>query len=90
MGMKKTNAKMFLCYPKCKLNSTEKIIAKAPIDSNNNHLELTLTIKEDQNYFRIKDRIRSEDDALNNIERERLIQHGKRIRQNVRLTLKFV
>lgn len=47
-------------------------------------------IKEDQNYFRIKDRIRSEDDQLNNIERERLIEHGKSIRQNVRSALKFV
>ena len=60
------------------------------IDSNSNHEELTLMINEEQKYFRLKESIRAKDDQLSDNERDRLIEHGKKIGQNERLSLKLM
>ena len=51
--------------------------------------EFTLVISEEQYYFKLKENIRSKDDWLRYIERERLIKHDKSIRQNERESLKY-
>ena len=48
------------------------------IDANISHDEFTLMIKE-QKHFRLKERIRTKDDQLGDTEREKLIEHGKKI-----------
>ena len=45
-------------------------------------------INEEQNYFRLKESIRAKGDQLSDIERDRLIEHGKRVGQNERLNTK--
>ena len=40
-------------------------------------------INEEQNYFRLEEN-KAKDDQLSDIERDRLIEHGKRIGQNTR------
>ena len=40
-------------------------------------------IHEEQNYFRLEEN-RTKDDQLSDFERDRLIEHGKRIGQNAR------
>ena len=77
------------------MNSIEKIISKALIDSDISHEELRLVIKEEQNYLRLKESIQKKDSQLGDIERDRLIEHGKRtginekLKQNERQSLKF-
>ena len=77
------------------MNSIEKIISKALIDSDISHEELRLVIKEEQNYLRLKESIQKKDSQLDDIERDRLIEHGKRtginekLKQNERQSLKF-
>ena len=41
-----------------KLNSLEQIVSKALINSDISHEELALLINEEENYFRLKERIR--------------------------------
>ena len=62
-----------------------KVIA----DSNTSHENFILVINEEQNYFRLKESIRSKDNQLSNIEWNRLIEHGKSIGQNERQSLKL-
>ena len=70
------------------MNSIEKIISKALIDPDLSHEEFILVINKEQNYFRLKESIRAKDDQLSDIERDRLIEHGKRVGQNERLNKK--
>ena len=71
-----------------KIITWKKIISKALIDYNISHEEITPVINEEQNYFRLKESIRAKDDQLSDIERDRLIEHGKRVGQNERLNKK--
>ena len=64
------------------MNSIEKIISKALIDSVISHGEFAVAFKEEQNYHILKDSIRAKDDQLGDIERDRLIDHRKKIGQN--------
>lgn len=59
-----------------KLNTTEKIMSKALMDSDMSD-EFTLVINEKQNFLRLKESIRRKDSQLGGIKRDRLIQHGK-------------
>lgn len=65
------------------------------IDSDISHEEFFLKINEEQHYFRPKESIRAKEDQLGNIERDTLIEQGKRIeidemqRQNERQSLKL-
>lgn len=72
-----------------KLNSIERIVSKLLIDSNISHAEFTLVINKEQNYFRIKESIRAKDDQLTEVEWNKLIDHGKRIEKNQRISLKL-
>ena len=65
-----------------KLNCTEKIISKSLIDFYVIHNEFTQAIDQKQNYFRLKESIRSKDDPLGDIEGYRLIEHHKEVRMN--------
>ena len=46
-------------------------------------------INEEQSYFRLRENIRAKDHQLSEIELYRLIEHGKRIGQNARQSLKL-
>ena len=46
-------------------------------------------INKEQNYFRIKESIRAKDDQLTEVEWNKLIDHGKRIEKNQRISLKL-
>ena len=61
------------------MNSTEKLIFKALIDSDNSKKRFMLVIDEDQNYLILKENIRIKDSQLGEIERNRLIKHNRRI-----------
>ena len=61
------------------MNSIENIIYKAQIDSDISHEEFTLVINEEKKYLRLKESIRTKDCQQGDIERNRLIEHGKRI-----------
>ena len=50
------------------------------IDANISQDEFTLMIKE-QKHFRLEERIRTKDDQLGDTEREKIIEHGKKIGQ---------
>ena len=50
------------------------------IDANISQDEITLMIKE-QKHFRLEERIRTKDDQLGDTEREKIIEHGKKIGQ---------
>ena len=50
------------------------------IDANISQDEYTLMIKE-QKHFRLEERIRTKDDQLGDTEREKIIEHGKKIGQ---------
>ena len=69
------------------LNSIKKI-SKGLIDSDVIHDKVTLVIKEYQNYFWLKERIR-EKDQLSDNECNRLIEHDKSIGQIERLSLEL-
>ena len=71
------------------MNSIEKVIYKALIDSDISRDELTQVISEEQNYFRQKESIIAKDNQLSDIKRDRLIEHGHRIGQNERQSLKL-
>ena len=58
------------------IKKQRQTIPKVLIDSGISHEEFTLVINEEQNYFRLKESIRSKDDQLSDIERDRLIEHG--------------
>ena len=60
-----------------KLNTIEKIMSKALMDSDMSHEEFTLVINEKQNFLRLKESIKRKDSQLGDIKRDRLIQHGK-------------
>ena len=74
----KNKHRKFTLWPRSKLNSIEKIIFKALIDSDISQEEYTLVINEEQNYLRVEEIIRTKDSQLD-IERDTLIEHGKRI-----------
>ena len=78
-----------LLLVRSKLGSIEKIISKALRDSDISHEEFIPMINEEQNYFRLKERIIAKDDQLSDIEQGRLIGYGKRIGQNERQSLKL-
>ena len=80
---------MIALLARSKLNSIERIVSKLPIDSNISHAEFTLVINKEQNYFRIKESIRAKDDQLTEVEWNKLIDHGKRIEKNQRISLKL-
>ena len=71
------------------LNSIEKIISQALIDSVISHGEFAVAFNEEQNYRILKDSIRAKGDQLGDIERDRLIDHRKKIGQNQRQNLKL-
>ena len=89
MGKKKNKQRMIAYLARSKLNSIENIVAKLLIDSNISHEEFTLVINKEQNYFRIKESIRAKDDQLTEVEWNKLIDHGKRIEKNQRISLKL-
>ena len=78
-----------------KLNTLEKIMSKALMDSDMSHEEFTLVINEKQNFLRLKESIKRKDSQLGDIKRDRLIQHGKNneinelLKQNERPNLKL-
>ena len=59
------------------MKSVEEIISKALTDSDISHEEFVLVTNKEQNYFRLKESIGAKDDQLSDIERDRLIEHGK-------------
>ena len=73
---------LFCQLARSELNSIEKIISKALIDSVISHGEFAVAFNEEQNYRILKDSIRAKDDQLGDIESDRLIDHRKKIRQN--------
>ena len=80
MGKKKTHKKIAI-LARSKLNSIEEIIPKLLIDFDSSHEKFILVINEEQNWFRFLESIRAKSDQLSDIEWDRLIEHGKRIRQ---------
>ena len=78
-----------------KLNTIEKIMSKALMDSDMSHEEFMLVINEKQNFLRLKETIKRKDSQLGDIKRDRLIQHGKNnginelLKQNERPSLKL-
>ena len=64
-----------------KLNSIEKGTYKELIDSDISH--------EERSYFRLKENIRAKDNDLGDIEKDRLIEYNKGMRQNERQSLKL-
>lgn len=72
-----------------KLNSLDKIMSKALINSNITHEEFTQVINGEQNYFSLKDKTWRKDDQLSDTEQDRLTEHGKSTGQNERLSLKL-
>ena len=74
-----------------KWNSIENIISKALIDFDGNHDEFMLVINEETNYLRLKESIKTKNDA----EWEILIERGKKIgideivKQNERQSLEL-
>ena len=74
-----------------KWNSIENIISKARIDFDGNHDEFMLVINEETNYLRLKESIKTKNDA----EWEILIERGKKIgideivKQNERQSLEL-
>ena len=78
-----------------KLNTIEKIMSKALMDSDMSHEKFTLVINEKQNFLRLKESIKRKDSQLGDIKRDRLIQHGKNneinelLKQNERPNLKL-
>lgn len=65
-----------------KLNSIEKIKSRALVDSDIIYDKFMLAINKEQNYLRLKERIRTKGNKLGDIERDRLIEHSKRIKIN--------
>lgn len=65
-----------------KLNSIEKIKSRALVDSDIIYDKFILAINKEQNYLRLKERIRTKGNKLGDIERDRLIEHSKRIKIN--------
>ena len=82
MGKKKINTERLIYCAEIK-EQNEKLIPKALIHY------IILVINEEQNHFRLKESIRSKDEQLNDFERDRLIEHGKKIKQSERLSLKL-
>ena len=80
MGKKKTKHRKTDLFPRGKLNSIEKLISKALIDSDISREKFTLVINEKQNCLQLKKSIRTKDNQLDDIERDRMIEHGKRIK----------
>ena len=76
------------------MNNIEKTISKALTDSDFSHEEFPLVINDEQNYLRLKKIIIIKDSQLDDIERDILIEHNKRIgidqilKQNERQSLK--
>ena len=58
------------------MDSVEKIIFNALINSDINHEKFTLVVNEEENYPRPKESIRTKDSQLDDIERDRLIEHS--------------
>ena len=61
------------------MNSIEKIISKAKIDSDISHEEFRVMINEEENDLKLKESIRTKGCQLVDIERDRLVEHSKRI-----------
>ena len=61
------------------MNSIEKVISKALIDSDISHEEFMPVMNEKQHYFRLKQSIITKDSQLNDIGRDRLIGYDKRV-----------
>ena len=55
---KRNKHKKIILLASSKLNSLEQIVSKALINSDISHEELALLINEEENYFRLKERIR--------------------------------
>ena len=64
---------------KSKLNSIETIIFKALIDNETSHEEFTAIINEERNYHKLKENIRMMKSQRSDIERNKMIEGGKRI-----------
>ena len=64
---------------KSKLNSIETIIFKALIDNEISHEEFTAIINEERNYHKLKENIRMMKSQRSDIERNKMIEGGKRI-----------
>ena len=69
------------------MNNIEKIISKTLIELDISHEEFTLMVNEQNNFFRPKESIREEKDHVDDIERDRLMEHGKMIGQNAKQCL---
>ena len=61
-----------------KLNSKGKIIYKALTDFDFNHKEFTLGINKEQDYLKLKEKIRAKDNQVGEVQKDRLIEHGKK------------
>ena len=66
------------------MNSIETILSKVLLDSVISHDEFNLVINEEQNHFKLKENIRVKDNQLRDIERDRLIEEGKRDEDRMR------
>ena len=62
-----------------KLNSIEGIIPKALTDNEINHEDFTTIINEESNYRELKGSVRMMKSQRNDIEKNKLIEDGKRI-----------
>ena len=61
------------------MNSKEKIISMALVDSEISHDEFTLVLNEEQNYFLLKESNRATDKQLDDIEKYAFMKHSNRI-----------
>ena len=66
------------------MNSIETILSKVLLDSVISHDEFNLVINEEQSHFKLKENIRVKDNQLRDIERDRLIEEGKRDEDRMR------
>ena len=62
-----------------KLNSIESTISKALIDNEITHENFTTIINEESNYCELKESIRMMKSQKSDIERNKLLENGKRI-----------
>ena len=69
---------IFSCVSKSKLNSIENIVSEELVDSDINHDEFTLVINKVYNYFRLNKNIRTKDDQLGDIERDKFLKKARR------------
>ena len=79
MGKKNNNHSKIDLLVRSKLNSIEKILSKALIDHDITYDEFLPVIDEEQNYLRLIESTATKDSQLGGIERDRLIEHSKKI-----------